>query len=92
MCTDPDYQVQFKAVFSASGDTVIMEHVSKAIAAFERTVVAGNSPFDRYMYAAETGALSEQELRGLDVYLNKGRCVLSFPKTHITHYHAANRS
>lgn len=73
--TDPDYAAQFKAVFGKQGNGITIDHVARAIAAFERTVIAGNSAFDRYQYGGEHDALNEQELRGLNVYLNKGRCV-----------------
>jgi len=47
----------------------------QAIAAFERTKVSGNSRFDRYFYAGESGALTDAQKRGFDIYVNKGRCV-----------------
>ena len=48
------YQAQFKAVFGA---TVTTDGIAKAIAAFERTVLSGPSPYDRFM-AGDTAALS----------------------------------
>ncbi|MEN8107307.1 MAG: cytochrome c peroxidase [Pseudomonadota bacterium] len=73
--TDPDYAAQFKAVFGKQGDDITIDHVAKAIAAFERTIIAGNSAFDRYQYGGEKDALNEQELRGRNIFLTKGRCV-----------------
>jgi cytochrome c peroxidase len=52
-----------------------MNEVTKAIAAFERTKIAGNSPFDRYFYGGEKDALTDAQRRGFDLYVNKGRCV-----------------
>ena len=52
-----------------------MREVTLAIASFERTVVAGNSPFDRYFYGGETDALTDQQKRGFDLFVNQGRCV-----------------
>jgi len=52
-----------------------MTAVQQAIAAFERTKVSGNSPFDRYFYGGESGALTDAQKRGFDLYVNKGRCV-----------------
>ena len=46
-----------------------------AIAAFERTVISGNSPFDRYFFGGEQNALTEQQKRGFDLFVNEGRCV-----------------
>jgi cytochrome c peroxidase len=73
--TDPEYVKAFTAVFGKSGDGITMDEVTKAIAAFERTQVSGNSPFDRYFYAGEEGALTDAQRRGFDLYVNRGRCV-----------------
>ena len=73
--TDPEYVKAFEAVFGKSGDGITMDEVTKAIAAFERTQVSGNSPFDRYFYAGEKDALTDAQRRGFDLYVNKGRCV-----------------
>jgi cytochrome c peroxidase len=73
--TEPDYVKGFKSVFGKSSDQITMTEVTQAIAAFERTQVAGNSPFDKYFYAGEEDALSDQQKRGFDLFVNKGRCV-----------------
>jgi cytochrome c peroxidase len=73
--TDPEYVRMFQDVFRKTGNEVTMDEVTKAIAAFERTVVAGNSPFDRYFYAGEKDALTDAQRRGFELYVNKGRCV-----------------
>ena len=73
--TDPAYVKAFEQVFGKKGEQVTMREVEQAIAAFERTKVAGDSPFDRYYYGGETSALSDAQKRGLDLFVNKGRCV-----------------
>jgi len=73
--TDPDYVAAFIEVFDKKGDEITMREVTLAIASFERTVIAGNSPFDRYFYAGETDALTDQQKRGFDLFVNEGRCV-----------------
>ena len=72
---DQVYQKQFKQVFGVSGKDVTLDHVQKAIASFERTVISGNSRFDRWYFGGEEDALSEQEKRGFEVFLTQGRCV-----------------
>jgi cytochrome c peroxidase len=52
-----------------------MTEVTQAIAAFERTLVGGASAFDRWYFAGEHGALTEQQQLGFDLFVNKGRCV-----------------
>ncbi len=72
---DPDYVAAFQEVFGKAGDEITMTEVTQAIAAFERTIVAGNSPFDRYFYGGENDAMNEQQKRGFDLFVNQGRCV-----------------
>ena len=73
--TDPDYVKAFKEVFGKAGDEITMTEVTKAIAAFERTQVAGDSPFDRWHYGGEQGAMTEAQVRGFEIFVNAGRCV-----------------
>jgi cytochrome c peroxidase len=49
--------------------------VTQAIAAFERTIVSGNSPFDRWHYGGDKDAMTAQQIRGFDIFINQGRCV-----------------
>ncbi len=72
---DKKYTRAFNDVFGVSGDSINMEHVSKAIASFERTIVSGNSPFDQYNYAGNAKAMNASQIRGLALFRNKGRCV-----------------
>ncbi len=58
------YREMFKKVF---GTEITKEGVAKAIAAFERTVLSGNSPYDRYM-AGQKDALTEAQKRGLELF------------------------
>lgn len=73
--TDAAYDDLFQAAFGVSADAATIDHVKKAIASFERVVIAGGSPFDRFYFADEEDAISVQAKRGFDIFLNKGRCV-----------------
>jgi len=73
--TDPSYTEQFRQVFDKTGEAITMGEVTQAIAAFERTQVAGNSPFDRWFYGGEQDALDEAAKRGYEIFINQGRCV-----------------
>jgi cytochrome c peroxidase len=44
---DPDYVAAFTAAFGVDAGAITMDDVTKAIAAFERTNVGGDSPWDR---------------------------------------------
>ena len=68
----PGYREQFEHVFGSPEVTI--ENVGKAIAAFERTIIAGNAPWDRFI-KGEEGALSEEARRGWDLFQNKANCI-----------------
>lgn len=72
---DPEYVNSFRAVFAVEADDINMDLVAKAIASFERTVIAGDSPFDRYYYGGEKEAMTAAQIRGLELYTGKARCV-----------------
>ncbi len=73
--TDPEYAELFKNVFGKTGDQITMVEVQKALATFQRTLIGGNSPFDRYYFEGEKEAMSPAAIRGLDIYIGQGRCV-----------------
>ena len=64
------YRKQFQQVF---GTDVTSEGMEKAIAAFERTVLSADAPFDR-LKAGDQSALSEAAGRGMSVFFNKAHC------------------
>jgi len=72
---DPEYVRAFKRVFGVEAGQIAMEHVAKAIASFERTILAGDSPFDRYFYGADQTAMTAEQVQGLKLFVGKGRCV-----------------
>lgn len=67
----PGYQRQFREVF---GTDVTTNGIAQAIAAFERTIVSGASPYDRYV-AGNKRALSPGAVRGLALFEGKAGCV-----------------
>ena len=73
--SDPDYANAFKTVFGIEPAAITIQHVTQAIAAFERTVVAGNSAFDRWYFGNDKTAMNESAVRGFQVFLREGRCV-----------------
>lgn len=75
VASDPEYVEAFREVFGLEPGEAEIEHVTKAIAAFERTIVAGDSPWDRWYFGGEEDAISESAKRGFQVFLDDGRCV-----------------
>jgi cytochrome c peroxidase len=68
-----DYDGLFEAAFAGKGASA--ERIGAAIASYERTLVAGNSRFDRWRYGGEAGALNDMEKRGFELFNGRGRCV-----------------
>ena len=66
----PGYQPYFAAAFGP-GDVVTMDNAAKAIAAYERTLITPNSPYDRYV-KGEKDALDAQQLRGMEAFAATG--------------------
>jgi cytochrome c peroxidase len=71
---DATYKAEFDRAFGPGAITY--EKVAYAIASFERTVLSGNSPFDRYYYGGDKKALSPAAIRGFQVFrrADKGNC------------------
>ena len=71
----PEYTERFDAAFGGtSGSGVSLDNVLKAVAAFERTLTANNSPFDRFV-RGELGALTPAQRRGFNLFRSgRTRC------------------
>lgn len=67
----PGYRVFFTKAFGTEDFT--LDHVAKAITTFERTVLSGNSPYDKYKAGNKT-AMTPSQIRGMGVYFNKSKC------------------
>ncbi len=73
--TDPYYPSAFQSVFGVGDKDITIDHVAKAIAGFERSLVSGNSPFDRYYFKGRSDAMTEAQVRGFQLFVGQGRCV-----------------
>lgn len=76
LSADASYRADFEKAYGPG--PITYEKVEKAIASFERTVITGNSPFDRYQYGGDKKAMSAAAIRGLAVFRDpkKGNCVV----------------
>jgi len=70
------YKELFQKVF---GTEVTADGVAKAIAAFERTVLSGNSPYDKYQDGDES-ALSDAQKRGMQKFDDAGCATCHAPE------------
>jgi len=67
----PEYQAWFNRLFPSAG--VSKETLLTAIATYERTVVTGSAPFDRWIEGEET-AISDSAKRGFGLFNGKAGC------------------
>ncbi len=67
----PGYVQRFKKAFGTEDFNI--DHVAQAIATYERTVLSGNSPYDRYENG-DKNALTPAQKRGYDVFFKKAAC------------------
>jgi cytochrome c peroxidase len=76
LSADPSYVAQFEEAWGAG--PITFEKVVYSIASFERTVISGNSPFDKYQYGGDKTAMSAAAIRGLALYKDpaKGNCAV----------------
>ncbi len=71
---DSSYKEQFAKAWGPG--PITYEKVEKSIASFERTLISGNSPFDRWKYGHDEKAMSASAKRGFVVFSSKdkGNC------------------
>ena len=67
----PEYRAEFEKVF---GRAVNGDDLARAIAAYERTQVAFDAPFDRFL-AGDEKALDASARRGWALFNGRGRCM-----------------
>src|ERR1051326_3775478 len=65
----------YRALFAKAFGTedITIDHVAKAVATFERTLLSGNSPYDRFS-AGDKKALTPAQVRGMKIFFNKTKC------------------
>jgi len=71
IATDPIYTKLFPQAFPGDPGPYAFTHIRKALAAFERTLISGNSPYDHYRYRHEPNAISDSAKRGEDIFFHQ---------------------
>jgi cytochrome c peroxidase len=66
----PGYRPYFEAAFG-QGDVITIDNAAKAVAAYERTLITPNSPYDRYV-KGDKKAMSAQQVRGMETFAAVG--------------------
>lgn len=70
---DSLYQALFAEAFPGSNNPYTLGNVTKAIAAFQRTIVSMRSPYDRYRWGGEPAAISDSAKRGEFLFFSSER-------------------
>jgi cytochrome c peroxidase len=69
---DKDYPALFDKAFP--GEPVSAETLAKAIASFERVLLRGDTPVDKFQKKGQRSAMTEEEIHGFWLFDSKARC------------------
>ena len=70
IAADPTYQRLFPLAFPGEAGPYTFVHIRQALAAFERTLISGDSPYDHYRYRHQDNAISASAKRGEDLFFH----------------------
>ena len=73
---DPAYRQEFAQAFGPG--PIDLLRIQKSLASFERTLLSGDSAFDKYQYGGDKQALSPAAIRGLALFQDpkRGNCAV----------------
>jgi cytochrome c peroxidase len=71
LVADPGWRSAFNAAFPEAQGRFELDHIIKAIAAFERTLISGHSPFDEYVFNGKHDALTPDAKRGMALFYSE---------------------
>jgi cytochrome c peroxidase len=69
--SDPERLALFRAAFPGEADPVTLTNVVRALAAFTRTILSGDSPYDRFVYRGEASAMTDTAKRGMRLFYSE---------------------
>ena len=69
-----DYDGLFEAAFDNRGPDIAT--IGYALASYQRTLLSGDSPFDRWYFGGQDDAVSESAKKGFQIFAGKGQCVI----------------
>lgn len=68
---EPVYQMLFPQAFPEEKEAISLATVTRAIAAFERTIMSFRSPYDLYAYGGDKSGMSAAALNGRDLFFSE---------------------
>lgn len=82
---DPAYPKRFSDAFPERNGAIDLGTVTKALAAFERTLISANAPYDRFRYGGDKNAISTAAKRGEQLFFSeKLECFHCHGGVHLT--------
>jgi cytochrome c peroxidase len=72
---DDSYVKAFTRLLHVSRNDLSMREVTTALVAFERKLLSGDSPFDRYLYSHDLKSMNAAAVRGLALFRGRALCV-----------------
>lgn len=73
--SDANYRSAFQAAFQIKPSGIKIEHVGVALAAFQRTLLVFDAPFDRYVASEGKEAMAPAAMRGLELFRGRADCI-----------------
>src|SRR5450432_3103255 len=67
----PLYGELFREAFPGSRSPITFEHIQKAIASFERTILSGDSAYDRFVWSDDRSTMSDSSRRGMALFFSE---------------------
>ena len=71
LSADSQYPMLFAAAYPAEASPISLDSVTKALASFERSLLSGRSPYDRYVTDNDDSAISDSAKRGKDLFFGE---------------------
>ena len=68
---DPRYERLFKTAFTTDADPYTLENLTRALAAFQRTLLSFDAPYDRYRHGGDKSAISSAAKRGEALFFSE---------------------
>ena len=71
IAADPYYATAFPVAFPDKGGEITLFTVTRALAAFQRTLISVGAPYDRYKYGGDATAMTPEALRGENLFFGE---------------------
>ncbi len=74
LAEDSTYLDLFELAYPEQAQPITLQHAVGSLASFQRTLISGGSPFDRWFYEGDETAISEDAKRGYDLFHHPFGC------------------